>query len=216
LIFSTPVCGEVLLKFDANVNPSSQLMASVQAAHVNHTPLLIVSGTVTNGGSSWFQTLALAQSISDIYPSNFYHALGITADPGYRIDLTSISFDLAVNATDSNPAISQIYAFSSANNYAFNAPVAAGSALDLTVDLTVGATAHVSAPLSQSITSDPVTYRFYYVANENRVYWNNVTFEGTVTAVPEPAAGILAGVAGLVVWCSISRMKNARLPRLAR
>lgn len=135
-----------------------------------------------------------------------YSTFAVTADPGYRLTLSSLTFDVGRGFRGA-----QDYAVrSSADSFASNI-VFANQAISQTV-----ARQDVSLSGSEYDGLSAVEFRIYFddrlnnSASESETFLDNVTLNGTVTAVPEPTLfTMLAG--GLSLW--LVALRARRSPR---
>jgi len=135
-----------------------------------------------------------------------YSTFAVTADPGYRLTLSSLAFDVGRGLRGA-----QDYAVrSSADSFASNI-VFANQAISQTV-----ARQDVSLSGSEYDGLSAVEFRIYFddrlnnSASASETFLDNVTLNGTVTAVPEPTLfTMLAG--GLSLW--LVALRARRSPR---
>jgi hypothetical protein len=151
----------------------------------------------------------LSNNLGDARTNNQGVTFTLTPNPGYSLNLSSVTFDIAASEVPGATIdqVSQIFIYTDRDNQAV--PVAAWFATDTTADNTPSAfgsspVTDLSAnPLYQNVTV-PITFSVYtFGSNSNSwAMFDNIKVDGvTIAVVPEPStyamlvfgAGLLAG-----------------------
>lgn len=223
LFISPTLHAETLASWDfsANLDPTNPPVVGVSANPVSFGSFSGVIATANYGrstasGGSLFSRIAAATTNQQIIQfteggaitSGTYFTFTLNPDEGYTLDITSFSSSIFTQTLSSaNPQTAYTVNFflrSSVDNYASN--LATGSKFSPAVAANVGqTTTPVAFDASLNLTNldSSVTFRIYaYVATDTPTEFqtlrlDNVTFNGTVSVIPEPSAAALMVVAGL-------------------
>lgn len=122
------------------------------------------------------------------FTNNAYLSFTLTPSGGFEADLSSLSFNLTVNNTGLRPSY-----YLSSSIGGFDNPIAG----TLTTDITTGLkTFDLSDPAFQNLTT-AVEFRLYLWSpngggsSGSRWGFDNITLDGTMSAVPEPSTCVL-------------------------
>jgi hypothetical protein len=204
----------VSYEFPGGTLSPTQIHSEVSALDFS-SPVFLFDGTNTLQTS---EGLGLADGagndLNGAIAAQQYSTFTVTADPGYSLTLSSLTFDVGRAFRGAKD-----YAVrSSADSFASNI-VYADEAISQTV-----ARQDVSLSGSQYDGLSAVEFRIYFddrnnnSASASETFLDNVTLNGTVTAVPEPTIfTMLAG--GLSLWLvalRASRSSSAGGGKLAR
>lgn len=123
-----------------------------------------------------------------------YIAFSISPDPGFQIEVTSISVD----HFNSTGAGANVYFFSGQDGFSSTSD-AIGSVFLADYDSTLNFEAEIT-PILATITST-TEFRIYFDTTatfaSGDVWADNITLNGTVSLIPEPSTLALFGLAGL-------------------
>jgi len=189
-----------LYTFDSiafNASPSSDTDPNSVASDIAAgTGVAMVSSGTGNPFPSGAMQQATATSEATAVSGNDYYQFTLTANVGFLADLTSLTLDLQRNASNSPTTM---FIRSSVDSF--------GSTLLLDNTLPTAPTAfetvtlNLSAPSFQGLSA--ITFRLYAFGASSAtssLRFDNVTLNGTVSAIPEPScAFILTLSAGLML-----------------
>jgi hypothetical protein len=182
---TNPAVGSTLALFDglSNLFNGGALPSSLDpSVESDMTDML---GVLAPGmpGSDWryFQQVE-STSINQAVANGDFTTFWIRPKPGFRIELTQLSFDVSINAITSDFAVAQVYATWGINGFNVEQPLTAGSAVDTTINDVVGARTTISVALSQTVHS-LLEFRLYHAASEQFIYLDNFRLEGSVVPV---------------------------------
>ncbi|HWL51020.1 MAG TPA: hypothetical protein VNQ90_01195 [Chthoniobacteraceae bacterium] len=134
--------------------------------------------------------------------ANSYIEIVLEVDPGHRLDLSQLTF----NAASTGASQPRIFAVQANAGSGF---VPVGSSAGLTESVVTNTTLDLS--LFTGVTA-PISFRFYVVdgatSGTRTLGIDDITFEGTVEAIPEPAA------TALFLLCGVGLLLRKVAPRL--
>jgi hypothetical protein len=182
---ANPAVGGTLALFDglSNLFSGGTLPTSLDpGVESDMTDLLgVIAPGMPGSDLRYFQSVE-SISINQAVANGDFTRLWIMPKPGFRIELTHLSFDVSINATSSDFAVAQVYATWGINGFSVEQPLTAGSAVDTTINSAVGARTTISAALSQMVHS-LLEFRLYHTASESVIYLDNIRLEGIVVPV---------------------------------
>jgi hypothetical protein len=176
---------------NSNAGTESLFNPGISTGRGNSAPAIQINGTNTNGPSGNTTTTE-----SGVVNNADYFVFSIAPSAGYALQLTDLTFDYASFGTNQTNAI--YFVRSSLDNYATTiASTGFLSAIPATY------TTAVLALSSLPAVEQEVTFRLY--VGDNRgvgdagTVMDNVTLNGQVAAVPEPATAGLAVCGGVAI-----------------
>jgi hypothetical protein len=208
-LFAGGARGATVVHYDGRSSVSVAIAASIDPNVSASLSGILGEVPVTNGPAAngvWFFLPTFYDSIANAAANNDLYDLILTPAPGYQMTLTNVSFDLLINASKSQFAVGQVFATWNVNGFSIASPIAAGSAVDTTIDGTPGAKTTVSSAINLT-TDATTTFRFFAAANENQMYLDNIRIEGTLSLIPEPTSIGLLSSCGLLLL----RRRGARV-----
>ena len=177
------------------------------------------SATLTPAPTDFYTTWAFigagGSTAANAISSGDYFKLTLAPTAGNSISLTSLSFDIF--AATAGPSARQIYIFSDKTGFAggselFSAGTQSGSPFIPYNTASAGQNFSIDLsgnPAFSGIT-DSITFRFYTqtpTASQGMAF-DDITFNGTVNAVPEPSVFALCGL-GVVALLAVKRRRQA-------
>jgi hypothetical protein len=179
---------------DVNLLGSAPSPSALNVLNVNATSTSYFSGT-----NPFLQVAPSVSGQTDpatAYSNGNYFALTLTPVSGFYLDLDSLSFDVFRGGAS---GIRGYTLYSSVDGFSAALSASPGN----------NETGTRSAPRAESITLSPsfdnlttsTTFRFYIhsLNNSSSVEFDNITFEGQVLPIPEPAGLSALAVAGLLL-----------------
>lgn len=140
---------------------------------------------------------------TDAVAQGSYFTFTITADPGYELDMTSLTFDVARGGAGTRGFAIQTSATGFSTNGSTNlnsstGAVAAGASTAVTTNIPTytGISMDLSGAAYQNLTSLEVRVYSYSGAVNSSLEYDNFVLNGTVSAVPEPATWGMMACAG--------------------
>jgi|GEM_PF-1654733 len=222
LLGVTTASGAVLTEYTfatngASTNPTSNVSGSTAA----YTGL---SGSTVGLGGSLQSAFVRFDTAGTSFDSGKYLEFTLTADPGYVINLTSLTVDLGGSNVAGQPtriASTQIRSNAEVSDYSTSLTLTPGPTTVAQVSLAGGTTVPASYVLytadltgAEFQNQTSVTFRIYGYgsASTTQAFWraDNVQLNGTVVAVPEPSTSAIVVVSGLV-WMTLIRRRLGRI-----
>lgn len=220
----TAICLGFLLASEASASLISYTFAAdsfaptTVAANVTATPVNDTGSSASlTTGPGLPDALFLSQRILSTTPAaavanNQFFQFTVTPDTGFALDLTSLTFDGA-RGGDSTP---RGFVLRSSLD-GFSADIATGTFPTVAMTLT-NFSIDLSGAVFQGISTDTI-FRFYGFAPQAGgsgvigSWYDNLTLNGQVTAVPEPSAAVIS-LAGIALLGSARWWQRAKLRRI--
>lgn len=204
-VFGPSIKGAVIVNYTfagSSANPTTEDPNASAGAFANGPGISTMTFS-TSTGSPTQPSIAIASSqISTSFDPDDYVGFTVTADSGYALDLSSLSFAYSFDATTSSATIfGSWFVRSSVDGFASNLATytrfrTAGASW-ITTDPAVDLSALAFSSLSN------VEFRIYLTKSEaatQNFRMDNIILDGSVIAVPEPATWGLLLLGGTVLW----------------
>jgi hypothetical protein len=180
------------------------------------SPTAVTIGTATTDFyTAWAFIGSGGSTAANAITSGDFFKLTLTPTAGNSISLTSLSFDIF--AATAGPSARQLYIFSDKTGIAGGSELFTGSTISgsTLIPYNTAATGqNFSVDLSGNSAlaniTDSVTFRFYTQTPTaaQSLALDDITFNGTVTAAPEPSSVTLLGLGGFLALLAVSRHRH--------
>jgi hypothetical protein len=205
-----------------NVNPTTTATNVTAPALVNQSGSTASGSFVYNGNtdtvSSWQTTFSsAATNYAGAFVANNYFTFSITPDAGYKLDLTSITFQVASGSSSASDRAFYLVTASSPAGFTSSSTVLStdrtttgGGAIPLQA-----ATATNTVPKDYTVDLTSFTgitttqyFRFYLQTPtiSQALTFDDIVVNGTVSAIPEPST--YASIAGVVALGLVMRRRR--------
>lgn len=203
--------GAIIVQYDFSGQPGNQGATPVTATATGLTASDLVRGPGVSASSTANSMNSSAWTTSTVADLNDYYGFTLTANAGYSLTLTSLSF-----AERRSPTGIRMFELRSSLD-GFTAAIPGTVTSVPNNDSVRNQTLSLGSGFSDLLT--PVTFRLYgYEAESGSGTWrlqNHSTFaglvmDGTITAVPEPGTFAAVGLMSLLSW-GLRRKKGSGL-----